>query len=247
MKKLTFAVAASLLVLGAAGCKKQPTAANEGSQPAPVQAPNGDWTKLVSQTSEGGMLMGNPQAKVKVVEFGSMSCSHCAEFSKEGEPKLVDQYVKNGNVSFEFRNFVRDPLDISLSLITRCVGATPQFFDLTQAAYADQKSFFDKLQAVPQQELSGLQGMTPAQQFTKMAGYSGAQEWAAQRGLPSAKTSQCLTNQAEIDRLVQMVSDASSQYTIEGTPTFLINNEVVDIQPGTPTWDQLEGAIKKAL
>ncbi|GAA4034140.1 hypothetical protein GCM10022281_12790 [Sphingomonas rosea] len=247
MKKLSLAVAASLLVLGASACKKEPTAANDSPSAAPVQAPNGDWTKLVSQTSEGGMLMGNPQAKVKIVEFGSMSCSHCAEFSKEGEPKLVENYVKTGNVSFEFRNFVRDPLDITASLITRCAGATPQFFDLTQGIYADQKSFFDRLQAVPQQELAGLQGMTPVQQFTKMAGYTGLQEWAAQRGLPSGKTGQCLTNQAEIDRLVQMVSDASSQYQIEGTPTFLLNGEVVNITAGTPTWDQLEGAIKKAL
>lgn len=247
MNKLSLAVAASLIVLGATACKQQPTAANDSPAAAPVQAPNGDWSKLVSQTSEGGMLMGNPQAKVKLIEFGSMSCSHCADFAREGEPKLVENYVKTGNVSFEFRNFVRDPLDISASLIARCAGATPQFFDLTNGIYADQRSFFDRLQAVPQQQLAALQNMTPAQQFTKMAEYAGLQEWAAQRGLPSGKTSQCLTNQAEIDRLVQMVSDASSQYTIEGTPTFVLNGDVVQVQPGSSTWDQVEAAIKKAL
>jgi protein-disulfide isomerase len=247
MNKLTFALAASLLALGTTACKQQPTAQNDNPAAAPVQAPNGDWTKLVSATTEGGMLMGNPQAKVKVIEFGSMSCSHCAEFSKEGEPKLVDQYVKNGNVSFEFRNFVRDPLDISASLIARCAGATPQFFALTNGIYADQTSFFERLQAVPQQQLAALQAMSPAQQSAKYAEYTGLQEWAAQRGVPSGKSSQCLANQAEIERLVQMVSDASSQYTIEGTPTFVLNGEVVPIEVGTPTWNQLEAAIKKAL
>lgn len=247
MTKLSLALAASLLALGATACNQQPAAQNDSPAAAPVQAPNGDWTKLVTQTSEGGMLMGNPQAAVKVVEFGSMTCSHCADFAREGEPKLVDQYVRSGNVSFEFRNYVRDPLDITASLIARCAGATPQFFTLTNGIFADQKMFFDRIQAVPQDQLAALQGMPPAQQFQRMAQLSGLQEWAAQRGLPSGRSSQCLANQAEIDRLVQMVSDSTTQYNIQGTPTFLINGEVVDIQPGTPTWQQLEGAIKEAL
>lgn len=244
MNKLTFAVAASLLALGTTACKQQPAAQNDNPAAAPVQAPNGDWTKLVSQTTEGGMLMGNPQAKVKVVEFASMSCSHCADFARDGEPKLVEQYVKTGNVSYEFRNYVRDPLDITLSLITRCVGATPQFFTLTSGMYADQKSFFDRLQAVPQDQLQGLQNLSPAQQFAKMAQYTGAQEWAAQRGVPSGKSSQCLANQAEIDRLVQMNSDTSSSYPeFSGTPGFVINGDFV----GSPLWPELEGKIKAAL
>lgn len=246
MNKLLLGLAASSLALGAAACKQQPAAQNDSPAVAPVQAPNGDWTKLVSQTSEGGMLMGNPQAKVKVVEFGSMTCSHCAEFSKEGEPKLVEQ-VKTGNVSFEFRNYVRDPLDITMALIARCAGATPQFFTLTDGMFADQKNIFDRLQAVPQDQLAAVQGLPPAQQFQRMAQFAGVQEWAAQRGLPSSKTGQCLANQAEIDRLVQMVSDSTTQYNIQGTPTFLINGEVVDIKPGQKHWDALEPAIREAL
>ncbi|GAA3996494.1 DsbA family protein [Sphingomonas humi] len=246
MKKLTLAVVASLAVLGTTACKQQPAAQNDNPAAAPVQAPNGDWSKLVSQTTEGGMLMGNPQAKVKVVEFGSLTCPHCAEFAEKDQPKLINNYVKTGNVSFEFRNFVRDPLDITMSLITRCAGATPQFFTLTDGMYADQKSFFDRIQAVPEAQLTALQSMTPAQQFAKMAEYAGVQEWAAQRGLPSAKTSQCLANQAEIDRIVQMNSDASSSYDIPGTPTFLVNGEVVKGQAGQDTWQGVEAAIKAA-
>lgn len=247
MNKLTFAVAASLLALGATACKQQPAAQNDNPAAAPVQAPNGDWTQLVSQTTEGGMLMGNPQAKVKVVEFGSMTCHICADFATKDEPALIDKYVKKGNVSFEFRNFVRDPLDITMSLITRCVGATPQFFTLTNGMYKEQKGFFDRLQAVPQAQLAALQNLPPAQQFAKMAEFSGVQEWAAQRGVPSGKSSQCLANQAEIDRIVQMNSDASSSYDIPGTPTFLVNGEVVKPNPGQSNWEALEGAIKGAL
>lgn len=246
MNKFNLLVAASLLTLGASGCRQEPAAQNDSPAAAAVQAPNGDWSQLVTQTTEGGMLMGNPQAKVKIVEFASMTCHICADFATKDEPKLVEQ-VKTGNVSFELRNFVRDPLDITLSLIARCGGANPQFFTVTNAMFADQKALFDRIGAVPQDQLAALQNMTPVQQFGRMAQLSGAQEWAAQRGLPSGKTSQCLANQAEIDRLVQMVSDASSQYEITGTPTFLVNGTVLQPQQGQTHWTALDAAIKAAL
>jgi protein-disulfide isomerase len=80
-----------------------------------------------------------------------------------------------------------------------------------------------------------------------MAQLSGLQEWAAQRGLPSAKSGQCLANQAEIERLVQMVSDASSTYEITGTPTFVVNGDEVQVPRGTGNWAAVEAAIKEAL
>ena len=246
MKKF---LAAAALTVTLAACNQQP-AANEqgaGTTTAPVQAPNGDWSQLVAQTPEGGMLMGNPNAKVKLVEFASMTCGHCAAFTAEDKPKLVEQYVKTGNVSFEFRNFVANGLDITASLIARCAGASPQFFALTDGIFADQKAIFDRFGAVPQAQLQALATLPPAQQFQKTAEYSGLQEWAAQRGLPSAKTSQCLANQAEIDRLVQMNSDASSQYEIPGTPSFLVNGKLVDIKPGQTNWGRVEEEIKQAL
>lgn len=248
MKKLTMGLAASLLALGASACDRQPGAGggNAGPNAAPVQAPNGDWSKAISQTNEGGILMGNPNAQVRVVEFASMTCGFCANFAIQDKPKLVEK-VKTGNVAFEFRNYVRDPIDITASLIARCAGATPQFFALTDGMFADQKAIFDRIGAVPQDRLASIQSLPPGQQFQQLAQLTGLQEWAAQRGLPSSKTSQCLANQAEIDRLVQMVSDSTTQYNIQGTPTFLINNEVMELQPGTPTWQQLETAINEAL
>lgn len=248
MKKLTL-LAAALLVT-ACGDKGTNTAATAENQELPkVAAPaDGDWSKSVIQTPAGGMLIGNPEAKVKVVEFGSMTCHVCAEFAKEGEQALIQNYVKPGNVSFEFRNFVRDPLDITMSLVTRCAGASPQFFQLTEAMFADQKAFFDKFQAVPPAELQGLQSLAPAQQFARISQFAGLQEWAAQRGLPSAKTSQCLANQAEIEKLVGMNSEAVAQYNISGTPSFTLNGELLEAgQQQMTHWQFLESRIKAAL
>ena len=249
--KIVHLLAATALTVGLAACNQggggNETAAGGGSAPAPIAAPNGDWSQAVTQTPEGGMLKGNPNAKVKVVEFASMTCGACAAFATQDEPKLIDQYVKTGNVSFELRNFVRDPVDITMALVARCAGATPQFFTLTNGMFADQKAIFERIQAAPPAELQQLQSLPPTQQFPRTAQLAGLQEWAAQRGLPSAKTQACLSNQQEIDRLVQMNSDASSQYQISGTPTFLVNNQVVELQPGQTNWQALEGRVREAL
>jgi protein-disulfide isomerase len=249
MKTLALGLSASLLALALGGCNQQQAGGSKdgGSGPAAIAAPNGDWSQAVTQTAEGGMLMGNPNAKVKVVEFASMTCSHCADFANQDKPKLVDQYVKTGNVSFEFRNYVTNAVDITASLIARCAGANPQFFALTDGIFKDQRTILDRLGTVPEAQLAALQSQPPAQQFQQMAQLSGLQEWAAQRGMPSGRSGQCLANQAEIDRLVQMNADASSQFEIAGTPTFVVNNEVVRPEPGQGNWASVEAAIKEAL
>ena len=152
-------------------------------------------------------------------------------------------YVKDGKVSFEFRNFVRDPYDITAALIARCNGASA-FFPLTRAMYADQRQWLGKLQQVPPQQAEAMQAMPPAQQFATIAGWAGLQQFAAMRGVPTAKSGQCLANQSEIDRLVQMNSDATEGYDVPGTPAFLINNKLVE---GASSWERLEPEIKKAL
>ncbi|WP_205479188.1 thioredoxin domain-containing protein [Sphingomonas arenae] len=244
IKKLSLLAAAAALSACGGGDGNTLNATNDAPI-TPVAAPNGgDWTQMVTQTPEGGMLMGNPDAKVKVIEFASMTCPHCAEFSAKGEPQLVDKYVKTGQVSYEFRNFVRDPLDLTMSLVARCAGPNPTFFKLTSQLFADQKAVFERVQAIPADQQQALQTLPAGQQFQKMAEFAGLPAWAAQRGLPSAKTSACLSDQATVDRLVQMTSDGTSQYNLTGTPSFVINGQLAE---QTATWETLEPAIREAL
>jgi len=243
IKKLSLLAAiATLSACGGADGNK--SAANSNAPITPVAAPNGgDWTQTVSQTPEGGMLMGNPDAKVKVIEYASMTCPHCAEFAAEGEPQLVDKYVKTGQVSYEFRNFVRDPLDLTMSLVGRCGGANPAFFKLTSQMFADQRAIFERVQAIPAAQQQALQTLPAGQQFQKMAEFAGLPAWAAQRGLPSAKSTACLADQGTVDRLVQMTSDGTSQYNLQGTPSFIVNGELVQ----GSTWALVEPAIREEL
>jgi protein-disulfide isomerase len=156
--------------------------------------------------------------------------------------------VKTGKVAFEFRNFVRDPFDVTASLIARCGGAKT-FFPLTDALYADQAKWIEKVQAASPEQQQALGAMGPEMEFKAIAELAGLQQWAAMRGIPTAKTEACLTDQEAVNQLVQMNNDAVSQYNIPGTPTFILNGNVVDLAgvPEAKVWSALESKIKAAL
>ena len=210
-----------------------------------VQPPaDGDWSTVVAQTAQGGFRMGNPDAEVKLVEFGSMTCPHCATFDEQGLQPLVDRYVKDGRVSFEFRNYVRDPFDITAALIARCNGSK-SFFPLTAALFESQEDWIARLQGLPQAQLEALTNLGPEQQFLEIAKAAELQQWAAMRGVPSAKSTQCLTDQSAVNQLVQMNSDATSEYPqLPGTPAFAMNGELLENVTG---WETLEPRIRQAL
>ena len=246
MKPSVF-LAGAIALVAIAGCNSKP---GDAKTNAPVKwqqvspPKGGDWSMVVNPTPAGGFMMGNPNAKIKLVEFGSMTCPHCAEFDEIGVPALVDKYVKSGQVSWEFRNYVRDPFDLTASLIARCNGAK-SFFPLTRALYKEQAQWVGKIQATPQGELEQLQSLPPGQQFVAAAKFAGFPQWAAARGVPAAKTSQCLGNEGAINQLVQMTGDATNQYpNFAGTPTFVINGKMVE---NAATWALLEPKLKAAL
>ena len=125
MKISILFLASAAMLATACNAEKGSATANSAAEVTakPVPAPNnGDWSSIVSKTAEGGFIMGNPNAKVKLVEFGSLTCPHCAEFEEKGGNALIENYVKKGLVSWEFRNFVRDPVDMTATLLARCGG-----------------------------------------------------------------------------------------------------------------------------
>jgi protein-disulfide isomerase len=249
MKPTKF-LACATAVVAIAGCnsKQGDAATNEPVTLQQVRPPaGGDWTQVINETAQGGIMMGNPNAKVKLVEYASLTCPHCREFDEAGVTPLVDNYVKSGQVSYEFRNYVRDWLDLTATLIARCNGPK-SFFPLERALFKDQPNWVQKVQSAPQEQLEALQNLPPEQQFLQAAKIAGFQEWAAARGVPQAKTTQCLTDQNRINQLVQWTGDVTTQYPdFPGTPTFIINGKMFQAEGGAPLWDQLKAALNRAL
>ena len=114
---------------------------------------------------------------------------------------MLAKYVKSGQVSWEFRNYVRDAADVTAALIARCNGAK-SFFPLVRALYHDQPVWFGKAVATPKDSLRSCADLPPQQQFVGMARITELDHWAAAHGLAAAKAQQCLANLKSVDQLV---------------------------------------------
>lgn len=226
---------ALLLGLGAAGL----AATAMTPVAAPAQNAARDWTQSVAVTPEGGYRLGNPAAPVKLIEYGSLTCSHCAEFAEQGVPTLLDKYVRSGKVSFEFRNWVRDPADLAAAILSRC--STPdKFFPLTDRYFKTQKQWLGRFQGMTDAQAKEISGLPMADRIPRFAAFGGLDAIAAQNGVAPAKVKACLTDNEAASRLAEMRKSAE-QYQVQGTPTFLINGK----KAAARDWATLEPLLQQ--
>ena len=210
---------------------------------AAVGAPAGkNWTETVVKTPEGGHQVGNPDAALKLIEYGSRTCPTCGLFGREGMPKLMEQYVATGKVSFEFRDFmVHGAPDLAAALLGTCVPAQT-FVPVLEAMYQNQQAYLEKLEKAGEPFQRGLQGKPPTEIASAWAQQMGLIDFVKQRGLPETQARACLADNARIDALVKVTEAGSASGKVTGTPTFLLNGERVE----AATWEQLEPALKAA-
>jgi protein-disulfide isomerase len=208
--------------------------------PAPKAAPAADWARTVVATPEGGFRMGNPNARVKLVEYGSLTCGHCAAFSRDGTARLVGAYVKSGKVSYEYRNFVLNGLDVAATLVARC-GGPARFFPIADRLYATQPQWMGRLSALTAAQKAQLNALPENQRLGRLAEAVGLTGLAARHGVSPAQAKRCLADPAALDRLGKMAEAASAQ-GVAGTPTFLLNGANI----GTHNWATLEPILRES-
>jgi protein-disulfide isomerase len=214
---------------------------------APVRAPARaaapaarDWSRVVVRTPEGGFRMGNPAAPVKVIEFLSFACPHCAEFHAESQPALFRNYVAPGRVSIEYRNILINAPDIAASILARC-AAPRAYFAMGHELLETQRQWLGRAQALTEAQRTQLRGLAPAPMATRLAAMVGLDLVAARHGLTPALQRACLTNQANYSQLERMQNAANSQFGVTGTPTFVINGQVVT---DTNSWPGIEPLLR---
>ncbi len=251
MKAIICGATLSLALL-LAGCEDKSgtdTAAGNGtaavnSAPLPqVQAPNGDWTQVVTETQDGGFMMGNPNAPVKLVEYASLTCPACANFANTGSEPLKNQYVKSGQVSFEIRNFVMNPIDLAATMLVRCQGTGPYFKSVDQL-FATQQQWTAAATKMSEADQQRIGALPREQQVAAIAKASGIDTFFRQRGMPEARINSCLADQQAVERLVKMNEVAVERDKVGGTPTFLINGEKVE---NVSTWGALEPKLREEI
>lgn len=206
------------------------------AKPAPAR----DWSRTVVATPEGGFRMGNPAARVKLVEYGSLACPHCRHFEETGYKPLVAKYVRTGRVSYEFRNLLLNAADISISLLAHCAGPA-KFFPMSEVVYAAQPQWETKVTSLSDEDKAAIEKMTDQQRILRMADVAGFRPIAARFGLTPAQTNQCLADPKGLARLVS-VTEKAEKIGVDHTPTFIINGKVTD----AALWDDLEPQLGKA-
>jgi protein-disulfide isomerase len=208
---------ASLRRLAAAVFSAAALAANVALAAAAPPQPDGtvDMVKVLKPDPLPELSMGDASG-VPMIEYGSLTCPHCAVFSKETFPELKKDYIDTGKVHFIFREFSRNPLDVAAFVLARCVG-DDKAFAASELLFSEQDkwAFVDK----PLEPL--IAAMRPA-------------------GLSHDQAMACLKDQSKADAIVAIGKRGSEEVKVTGTPTFVIDGKVYG---GELTVDQLKAIL----
>ena len=234
------------VALSLAGCGSGAggDATSSDALPKVAAAAGTSWSQTMAATDDG-FIMGNPDAPLKLVEFGSFTCSHCAEFSVASHEQLKRDFIDTGRVSFELRPFIRDPLDLALATVAACSGAE-RFFPLAENIFASQAGIMEAAQAGQQANAAAFQNIQALPERDRLATIAtlyGTPDFFAARGIPAADTTRCLTDQAAVDKRTDVTRRSTEQYEITGTPTFLLNGQVM---ADAGTWEQVRDQLRAA-
>ncbi|KPF62465.1 thioredoxin domain-containing protein [Porphyrobacter sp. AAP60] len=235
-------VAAAPLALAACDDAATTEGGVASGEPIPaVAAPAGaTWTDTVTITPEGGYMVGNPDAPLKLVEYASHTCGACATFAVNGKPPLKDKYVSSGVVSFELRNLVRDPIDLSIATLVRC-GAKENMQPLSDQAWASLEEIFATVQT-NQAVYEAASSQPVEQRFVTIAQAAGLIDFFAARGLSADQSRACLADTAKVQAIADASNKQSEDLKINATPTFLLNGNRLDVTQ----WPQLEPLLQRA-
>lgn len=241
LKISAIALAATLAACGGE------TSANGGAATGPVTADTSEnWVETVTKTEDGGFRMGNPDAPITIVEYASLTCSHCATFAEESFTPLTENYISQGTVNFEVRNFVRDPLDLSAALLSRCNGEGP-FFQLNERLFANQGAMFETIQGADQAQLQALatpEALQSGRTFVGFAEAAGLIELVGGLGISDQQARQCLADGEAVQELEEMRNAALNDHNITGTPAFIINGQLA---AGVSNWAQLDARLQELV
>lgn len=149
------------------------------------------------------IIVGRQDAPVKIVEYSSLTCHHCAHFHKTVLPILLDKYIHKGKVQLVFRHFPIDSYAVKASAI---VVAAPQIrqFSLVNKLFETQEKWM---------------GENCTEVLARISGES----------LEGCR--KILEDKTLMDRVLMARLRAEKEMKIDATPTFVINGRVIDYAP----------------
>lgn len=232
------------LSLAACGSKDDAGAggAEKGDKIAAVAAPAGKaWSDVVSVTPEDGYRMGNPDAPLKLVEYASLTCPHCADVSEKASVPLRDKYVASGVVSYELRNQVHDGLDLTMAMLVRC-GSPESMIPLSEQVWSNLTTIVQGVQANGAKVDAAMKQADQNSRYKAIADAAGLTDFFAARGISHDQAATCLAKPGFAEGIAERSAKQSEELGVDGTPTFFLNGKKLTEQ----TWEALEPAIQAA-
>ena len=196
-------------------------------------APTRDWRTTVTTLPGGATRVGNPAAPVKLEEWLSYTCPHCAEFTAEAEETL-EAAIGAGRLSVTFHPAVRDGFDMAATLLATNAG--PRFLGVHKAILAQQGLWINRASAL---DTATIGKLPPPQQLRRVADGIGLTAIAQGAGVPKPTIDTAFVP-ARITRITEATKTAWA--TIKGTPTFAVNGIRVD----GSAWSTLKPALAAA-
>jgi hypothetical protein len=188
-------------------------------------------------------VRGNPAARVKLVEYISYTCPHCADFNAEAAPAMASSYIASGNVQVEVRPFFRNMYDVAASLLAHC-GPADRFKGNHDALLAQQKHWLAPAEHPTSAQIERWSNPDFATRMHAVAGDLGLSRIMLGRGYSPAQLGACLADKALAQKLADLTEQAVTTYKVTGTPSFMINNT---LQADTFSWPALRPKIDQAL
>jgi protein-disulfide isomerase len=167
------------------------------------------------------MSLGSPNAPVTIIEYSSMTCSHCAVFEQNTFPMIKSRYIDTGQVRFVFREYPIDDNAFGASMMARCI------------ANDDPGRYFGAVDSFFRQE---DQLVHNAMNTLRWVG--------SQSGLSDSEINNCLNDQDLYQKLAADRKIAMDMVKVDAAPTFFVNGRKYT---GNMPADQMDGIIRSAL
>ena len=172
-----------------------------------------------------GMQIGSEDAPVSIIEYRSLTCSHCAEFSNETYPLLKSEFIDTGVVKFELRPFALNAIDLNAFKLLHCADEA-DFFALDKLLFEEQKKW---IVTNPSDQV--------LENSTKALG-----DYGILFGISEDDYAECLNNEKITDFILSERINGVENFDISSTPTFIINGEIFS---GNKSFEELEKIILK--
>jgi protein-disulfide isomerase len=166
---------------------------------------------------------GNLKAKVVVVEYAAPSCPHCAHWTETVYPEFKKKYIDTGKVLYVFRVFPLNAADVAAEAMARCLPED-NYFHFIDLVFRNQPKWDPEY---------GVRDV-----------HAGLVEMGRIAGMSETQVDACIANQDEQKRITEVGTDAQKKYSINATPSFVINGTV---HTGGVDWDSLQKVIDPLL